>query len=110
MGRSRLRRLGSVLHFTDLGLAIIKNPPKLPKIGAAVVTENLLHVGMVSDIFGPVKSPYVSIKVKDEYKEMLNKNTILYALDEPKKTRQRIGSKKRNQKMKRKYSKPKYKK
>ena len=109
MTKSRLRRLGNILHFTDLGLAIIKDPPKLPKIGTPVVTETLLHVGAVSDIFGPVKSPYVSIKVKEEYKKIITENTVLYALEETKKPRQKLRSGKRNQRAKRKYVKAKHK-
>lgn len=98
MPQSRLKRLGTILHFTDLGLAIIKNPPKLPKIGSPVVTETLVHVGVVSDIFGPVKAPYVSIKVKEDQKEKITENTVLYALEEPKKTRGKIVSKRKKQK------------
>ena len=81
MERSRIKKLGTVLHFTDLGNAIIKKPQKLPKIGSDVVTENLMHIGSIIDIFGPVASPYVSIKVKDEYKEVVKPGTKLYAIE-----------------------------
>jgi RNA-binding protein len=34
----------------------------LPKIGDTVVNENLKPIGKILDIFGPVSSPYASIK------------------------------------------------
>jgi rRNA processing protein Gar1 len=36
----------------------------LPRIGDAVVDENLKTVGSVLDIIGPVSSPYVTVKPK----------------------------------------------
>jgi len=33
-----------------------------PRIGETIVDENLKHVGKISDIFGPVSSPYATIK------------------------------------------------
>jgi len=32
------------------------------KIGATIFTEDMRNIGNVSDIFGPVGNPYVSIK------------------------------------------------
>jgi RNA-binding protein len=34
----------------------------MPRVGERVVDENLKPVGMVFDVFGPVSSPYVSVK------------------------------------------------
>jgi len=34
----------------------------MPKIGDTVVNENLKPIGKILDIFGPVSSPYTSIK------------------------------------------------
>jgi len=81
MERSRIKKLGSILHFTDLDNAIIKDPQKLPKIGADVVTEELVHIGKVIDIFGPLKSPYVSVKIKKEYKDSVTLGTKLFAIE-----------------------------
>jgi len=36
----------------------------IPKIGETVVNENLKSIGKVLDIFGPVSSPYASVKPK----------------------------------------------
>lgn len=81
MDQSRIKKLGKVLHRSDLGHAILKNPPKLPKIGSDVVNENMEHIGKVNDIFGPVKEPYVSVKVKKEWEEKLTSDMILYVIE-----------------------------
>ena len=78
---SRIKKLGSILHFSDIGNAIIYNPAKLPKIGSNVVTENMEHVGDVFDIFGPVKTPYVSVKLKPQFKDNIQIGTVLYIID-----------------------------
>ena len=69
------------MHRSDLGHAILKNRPKLPKIGSDVVNENMEHIGIVNDIFGPVKEPYVSVKVKKEWNERITSDTMLYVID-----------------------------
>lgn len=88
--RDRIKKLGTIMFFSDLGNAILKNPPKLPKIGSNVVTERMEHIGKIVDIFGPVKCPYVSIKIKPQYKESFNVNTLLYVIErKPSNVRQR---------------------
>ncbi|MCE7741004.1 MAG: H/ACA ribonucleoprotein complex subunit GAR1 [Candidatus Heimdallarchaeaceae archaeon] len=81
MERDKIKKLGNIQFFSDLGLAVIKDPPKLPRIRSNVVNEKMEHVGSVHDIFGPVKTPYVSIKVKQQYKEILTTDTVLYAVE-----------------------------
>jgi rRNA processing protein Gar1 len=39
------------------------------------------HIGDVIDIFGPVKKPYVSIRIKPQYKDTIEDNTVLYTID-----------------------------
>ena len=56
-----MQRLGLVLHVSPSRNIIVKTE-STPKIGETVVDENLKQVGKVFDIFGPVSSPYVSIK------------------------------------------------
>jgi RNA-binding protein len=41
---------------------IIVKTEKIPKLGSAVVDENLKVVGKVFDIIGPVSSPYAVVK------------------------------------------------
>jgi RNA-binding protein len=97
MSQPRIRKLGGIAHFTDLGNAIVINPPKLPKIGSNVVSESMEHIGDVNDIFGPVKKPYVSIKVKPQYRNKLGINIVLYTIDRNKpNVRQRKKTYKKN--------------
>ena len=81
MDQSRIKKLGNIVHYTDLGNAIVIDPPKLPKIGSHVVSEKMEHIGDVIDIFGPVKKPYVSIRIKPQYKDTIENNTMLYTID-----------------------------
>jgi len=51
----------------------------LPKIGETVVDENLKSIGKILDIFGPVPSPYASVKpTVQEIGEFVDK--MLYVL------------------------------
>ncbi len=81
----RIKKLGPITHFSDLGYAVVINPSQLPKIGSNVVTETMEHIGSINDIFGPVKKPYISIKIKEQYKEKIQVKTILYSIDRKKK-------------------------
>ena len=58
-----LRRLGKVLHLSPSGNVIVK-VENIPKIGDNVVDEKIKHIGDVGDVFGPVSSPYASVKVR----------------------------------------------
>ncbi len=42
----------------------------MPRIGDQVFNETLKPIGIISDIFGPISSPYVSVKtsIKDPQK------------------------------------------
>ena len=64
-----LQRLGRVLNVTPSQNAVVKID-KPPKMGAAVIDENLNVVGRIFDIIGPVSSPYAVVKpsVKDPEK------------------------------------------
>ena len=42
--------------------SVIVKADKTPKIGSAVVDENLKVVGKVFDVIGPVSSPYAVVK------------------------------------------------
>jgi len=68
-----LQRLGKVLSVTPSQSVVVKLE-KAPKLGAAVIDENLKIVGRIFDIIGPVSSPYAVVKpsVKDPEK-LVNK-------------------------------------
>jgi len=58
-----LRRLGKVLHLSKSGNLILRlEQTPVPMIGAPVCDYKLRQIGVVNNILGPVKSPYVSVK------------------------------------------------
>jgi RNA-binding protein len=56
-----LQRLGKVQSVTPSQNIVVKTD-KTPKIGSAVVDENLKIVGKIFDVIGPVSSPYALVK------------------------------------------------
>jgi rRNA processing protein Gar1 len=77
-GRVLLRRLGKPLHLTPSNNLILK-PEYQPRVGETVVDNQLKSIGIVTDIFGPVKTPYITIKPTiPNPKQFLNH--ILYTL------------------------------
>jgi RNA-binding protein len=73
-----LQRIGLVLHMSPSRNLVIKTE-KPPKIGETVVNDNLKPVGKVVDVFGPVTSPYASVKpTARDPKKLLN--TTLYSI------------------------------
>jgi RNA-binding protein len=58
-----LRRLGTVLHISNRGSIIVRTE-KAPSIGSTsiVFDKRAQEIGSVSDVFGPVKNPYVAIR------------------------------------------------
>lgn len=59
-----LKRLGKTLHFTKSRNLIVKleSSNAIPKVGAKVFNKQLSHIGLVSDVFGLVSAPYVTVK------------------------------------------------
>ena len=58
-----MRRLGKVLHLTKSGNLLLRlEQYPVPIIGAQVCDYKLRSVGVVNNILGPVKAPYVSVK------------------------------------------------
>ena len=58
-----MQRIGRVLHISSNRNMILK-AESVPRIRDRVVDEKLKPVGTVFDIFGPVSSPYVSVKTE----------------------------------------------
>ncbi len=82
-----LQRLGLVLHVSPSRNVIVK-VEGTPRIGEAVVDENLKPVGKVFDVFGPVSSPYAAIRPSTrEFEKLANKT--LYVLPSRKRERRR---------------------
>jgi len=58
-----LRRLGKVLHVSESGNLILRlEQSPVPEIGSQVCDYKLKRLGIVNNILGPVKGPYVSVK------------------------------------------------
>jgi RNA-binding protein len=70
-----LQRLGQALHISPSRNIIIKIQ-NMPRIGEAVVDENLKPVGRVFDIFGPVVAPYASLRPTITQPERLLNKTV----------------------------------
>jgi RNA-binding protein len=73
-----LQRLGRVLHISPSRNVIIKIE-NTPRIGETVIDENLKTVGKIFDMFGPVASPYATIKPTIRELEKLT-NKMLYVI------------------------------
>ena len=74
-----MRRLGKVLHISKRGSIIIRTE-KTPPVGSKslVMDKNAQEVGIIIDIFGPVKYPYVSIKPNRGYDPQKLVGQMLY--------------------------------
>ncbi len=73
-----LQRLGKVMSVTPSRNLVVKTEIA-PKIGAAVVDENLKVIGKVFDVIGPVSSPYAVIRPTIKEPERLS-NKQLYLM------------------------------
>ncbi|MGZ4863495.1 MAG: H/ACA ribonucleoprotein complex subunit GAR1 [Halobacteriota archaeon] len=56
-----MRKLGVILHISSHGYIILR-AALFPKINSSVLTKRMERIGKVHDIFGPVLSPYISVK------------------------------------------------
>ncbi len=58
-----MKRLGRVSHYAKQGFLILRSN-WVPSLNDPVVDKDLQLVGIVKDVFGPVKMPYVAVKPK----------------------------------------------
>lgn len=58
-----MKRLGKILHLSKSRSLIVKlvSEPSV-NIGLKVLDSKLREIGVIQDVFGPVASPYVTIK------------------------------------------------
>lgn len=82
-----MQRIGRVLHISSSRNAVLK-AEKIPRIGDEVVDEEMKPVGTVFDVFGPVSSPYVSVRTSLKDPDRLV-NCILYAIPSSKPVKRR---------------------
>ncbi len=72
-----MQKLGRVRALTPSKNMVIKTE-QAPRIGSEVVDENLVVVGKVFDIIGPVSAPYAVVKPTiKEPANLLNKPVYL---------------------------------
>lgn len=65
--------LGKVLHLSKSGNIIVSSLKlrNLPRTGVKAFDSDRIVIGKVSEVFGPVSSPYVSVKPFNKDKEAL---------------------------------------
>lgn len=76
-----MKRLGKVLHLSRGGNLILRlESPAAPSTGTHVWNHRIEKVGVVNNIIGPARAPYVSVQpsVKDAGKLA---GRVLYQLD-----------------------------
>jgi len=81
-----LQRLGRVLNVTPSQNIVVKTE-STPKIGSAVIDENLKVVGKVFDIIGPVSSPYAVVKPVIREPEKLSDKQLYLLLSKKERSR-----------------------
>ena len=81
-----MKRLGKAVHLSRNRKLILRLEPGMdaPMLGETVFNSNLNRIGVVEDVFGPVRSPYVAVKLKvGDPLTYIGKP--LYAMKKPKK-------------------------
>ena len=67
-----MKRLGTVLHAID-NILIVRADKTLEPNGlypnSMVITKTMKRIGRVKELFGPEKTPYISIKLFNEIKD-----------------------------------------
>lgn len=65
-----MRKFAIFLHKSSSGMLIARLLDKPPKTGLRVINSQGRVVGIVADIIGPVKNPYVVIKPYSDSTEL----------------------------------------
>jgi RNA-binding protein len=75
----QLRRLGIVLHISNRGSIIVRTE-KVPPIGnkSIVFDKRAQEIGIIVDVFGPVKNPYLAIRPQKEIDPKKFVGQVLY--------------------------------
>ncbi len=78
-----MRRLGKVLHVSSRGSLVLRTD-KTPPMGkqARVLDKKAQEIGIIIDVFGPVKSPFVSIRPKGNIDPQKLVGQMLYLVKE----------------------------
>ncbi len=57
-----MKKLGKISHISNRGKIIVRSD-NTPGFGLAVFSEDKKRIGIIQDIFGPTKRPYITVKV-----------------------------------------------
>jgi RNA-binding protein len=57
-----MKKIGNISHISNRG-RLISRSNLTPGFGMSVFLKNKKKIGTISDVFGPTKEPYISIKV-----------------------------------------------
>ncbi|RLI78539.1 hypothetical protein DRP07_10965 [Archaeoglobales archaeon] len=90
----RLRKAGIVKHVTSRFVVVSANPEALPKVGSQIFTKRMEKIGVVYDIIGPVKSPFLLIKPGKGAKLNLSSEKLFVKGDDNGRSRKGKGSRK----------------
>ncbi len=74
-----MRRLGTVLHISHRGSIIVRTE-KAPPVGdkSIVFDKQAQEIGSITDVFGPVKNPYVAIRPRKELESKRLLGQVIY--------------------------------
>ena len=72
-----MEKIGRALHFSGATGNVIVKASFAPKVGSKVCDKKLRSVGTVFDVFGPIASPYVSIKTSRDRKNIIDQILFL---------------------------------
>jgi RNA-binding protein len=57
-----MKKLGKISHISNKGKIILRSD-QTPGFGLPVFNENKKRIGIIQDVFGPTKKPYITVKV-----------------------------------------------
>lgn len=77
-----MRRMGRIINIIERRIIVSSN--FVPKIYSAVYDSDLKLIGWVTDVFGPVNTPYIRVRMKPNISPQAIKGEYLY-VDENKK-------------------------
>ncbi|MEM1574348.1 MAG: hypothetical protein QXF09_00610 [Nitrososphaerota archaeon] len=72
-------KLGNVFHYIKATKSIIVKIDanmKIPKLGQKVFNEEMHEIGYISNVFGPISSPFIEVKINNN--ELLSKIAKVY--------------------------------
>lgn len=77
-----MKRLGSAIHVIQKKLIVRVDPDeKTPNVNARVVDQRGSRIGTISEIFGPVKQPYIIVRPAKGVDTTLHVGFKLYVED-----------------------------